>query len=79
MITPSCQRVAESIASGEFYQAAGLRRIRLWLHWCVCYACRRYRKQIETIERGAAIAFKFERATEVREAFKKKLAARLQV
>ncbi len=78
MITPSCKRLAESIATGEFYQATGVKRFRLWLHWCVCYVCRRYRKQIETIDRGAKVAFSFVRPKEAQDKFKKKLFARLQ-
>lgn len=77
MITPSCREVAISIASGEFETAGGLRKLRLWAHWLVCYACRRYKSQLALVDRGARAAWTAVRDEGRRAAFRKRLAERL--
>lgn len=58
MIVPSCKDVAQSLARGDYYEGSWLRRLRLKLHVFVCYVCRRYKAQLEFVNRGMREAAK---------------------
>ncbi|HVE12510.1 MAG TPA: hypothetical protein VNI01_03875 [Elusimicrobiota bacterium] len=55
MILPSCKDVAQALSRGDFDEGSWLRRLRLRLHVFVCYVCRRYKAQIEFVNRGMRV------------------------
>jgi len=54
---PSCRDVTRLVASGEIETAGFWRRLSVHLHWLICAYCRRYRRQIAEIGRGARRLF----------------------
>lgn len=52
MILPTCKEVSTAFARGEFSTYSPLRRARMRLHLLVCWHCRRFRRQMELIEKA---------------------------
>lgn len=53
-LIPTCQDLARAVSDGTFYEGSLSDRVKLRLHWLVCYFCRRYEAQIRWIDRAAA-------------------------
>ena len=52
----SCREVSTYVSKGELPGAPLLRRAEAWLHLTMCRYCRRFWKQIRTVDRGMQAA-----------------------
>jgi hypothetical protein len=52
MILPTCKEVSLAFARDEFASASPFRRFRMRTHLLICRQCRRFRGQLELIEKA---------------------------